>query len=133
MGHSHNESQPMKTMTEALNSEVKQPAPSGRLLPLVVLWRRFFGPKPPPPVPLWSGKCDCCKRDIQSFEQTFPDGAKVECLACLAGVSEAGRIRKEARRQIDLYKQAIREVAMEKHNDKILPTCATGGSTEETK
>ncbi|CAB4165245.1 hypothetical protein UFOVP817_47 [uncultured Caudovirales phage] len=30
-------------MTEALNPEVKQPAPSGRLLPLVRFWCRTFG------------------------------------------------------------------------------------------
>ena len=100
--------------TEKSNSS----APSGRLHPLVVLWRRFFGPKPPPPVPLWTGECDCCARELKSFDRVFPSGAKVECLACLAGISEAGQKREEDRRQIELYKQAIREVEKEKHNDK---------------
>jgi hypothetical protein len=100
---------------ENQTSKSDSSAPSGRLLPLVVLWRRFFGPKPPP-VPLWSGICDCCKRDIQSFEQTFPEGAKVECMACIVGLSETGKKRRENRRQIELYKQAIRELEEEKHN-----------------
>jgi hypothetical protein len=65
--------------------------------------------------------CDCCKREIKSFEQVFPDGSKVECLSCLCGFSEAGKKRREEqkkreeeRRQIDLYKQAIMEVENEK-------------------
>lgn len=94
-------------------------APSGRLLPLVVLWRRYFGPKPPPPKPVWVGVCDCCKRELKSFDRVFPDGSKVECMGCLAGVSEAGQKRADDRRQIELYKQAIREVEKEKHNNEL--------------
>lgn len=94
-------------------------APSGRLHPLVVLWRRYFGPKPPPPEPVWTGVCDCCGRDLKSFDRVFPDGAKVECGMCLCGFSEVAKKRTADRHQIDLYKQAIREIEEEKHNKEL--------------
>ena len=107
---------PSDMAEENQTSKSDSSAPSGRLHPIVVLWRRWFGPKPTPPAPVWSGTCDCCGRDLKSFDRVFPDGAKVECVSCLCGFTDAAKKRIEDRRQIDLYKRAIRELEQEKHN-----------------
>lgn len=74
----------------------------------------IFKPKQPEPKPVWTGTCDCCKREIKSYDRAFSITEKVECIGCLAGISEAGRKRLEERRQIDLIKQAIKELEEEK-------------------
>lgn len=71
-------------------------------------------PKPPEKVPVWSGQCACCGEDIVSYDKTYPEGEKVEHLKCSLGFSEAGKQRSEDRRQIDLYKRAIKELEQEK-------------------
>ena len=68
----------------------------------------------PDPNPVWTGTCDCCKKELKSYDRVFLSNEKVECLGCLCGTTEAGRKRKEDRRQIDLYKQAIKELEEEK-------------------
>jgi len=74
----------------------------------------LFKPPAPKKVPVWTGKCACCGEDVESFDTVFPEGTNVEHISCLLGLSEAGRRREEDRRQIDLYKRAVKELEEEK-------------------
>lgn len=67
--------------------------------------------------PAWEGKCHCCqKRVIADYIPQNPE--TTECIGCATGLSEAGKQRKEDRRQIDLYKKAMKEYEEEKSNSE---------------
>ena len=76
---------------------------------------RQFKPSPTFDVK-WEGKCSLCGGRAWSSVGAPDDPETVECNGCAYGFSEAGKRRVEDRRQIDLYKQAIREIEAEKNN-----------------
>lgn len=83
------------------------------------IWRYFFGSKPPEPPPAWEGNCHLCGKYI-CCEKPMPEDFVGECLGCVCGITKEGKERdakekreKEDRRQIELYKKAIREMKEE--------------------
>lgn len=85
-------------------------APSGRLHPLVVLWRRVFGLKPPKR----TGPCKYCG-EVTDNENPFCPGLFAH-RGCRDAAWEIERVQKRKREKIELIKTALREIEAEKHN-----------------
>lgn len=81
--------------------------------------KNLFPKKKPEQIPVWSGKCACCGEDIVSYDEIYLEGQKVEHVGCILGFSPAGKQRKEDRRQVDLLKQAMRELEQENKKSAI--------------
>ena len=97
--------------------------------PEVYRWFQFCRKVwPPPPV----GPCRYCGQPTSDHNE-YVDRGSFRHDYCWEKHLREQKQADEGRKQIDLYKRAIREVENEKLNASGLPTCATRNSTGETK
>mgnify|MGYP000626793668 CR=1 FL=1 len=79
---------------------------------LVLLWRKFFGPRPPKP----EGPCKYCGEMTNNENPFFPGLFAHDY--CRDKAWEERKYKEEERKKIELIKTAIRELEAEKQNSQ---------------
>jgi hypothetical protein len=106
-----------------MSEEIKHPefdsrAPSGRVHPVVGLWRRIFGQRVPKP----RGPCKYCgveTTDYNTFAEMIGMDKQFRHEICQRREMKRLDIQREDRKKIELIKTAIRELDAEKPNAKL--------------
>lgn len=73
---------------------------------------------------MWEGKCACCGGRVVCWDRIPAANELVECQGCAWELTDAGKLRANNRRQIELIKTAIRELDAEKANAPLEPSGA---------